>query len=130
MRRSIKKNLSIGVRSNKQLSLESGISAPRKNEKTSNRVRNNLLVMATQSDTKNLINELYRNDSKIGDGGTADALRYELKTGKLVGGKSHKIKAQQRVKQINNILKRNPNHPDKELLIKLRENLENALKGE
>lgn len=130
MGRDIKKGLSIGVKSNRQLSLGAGISAPETKEKETNSVKESLLARATQNDSKNLIKELYRSGSKIGDGGTADALRHELKTGKLVGGKSHKIKAQERVKQIENILKKNPNHPDKDLLNQLKDDLEKALRGE
>ena len=130
MGRDIKKGLSIGVKSNRQLSLGAGISAPETKEKETNSVKESLLARATQNDSKNLVKELYRSGSKIGDGGTADALRHELKTGKLVGGKSHKIKAQERVKQINNILKENPNHPDKDLLNKLKDDLEKALRGD
>lgn len=130
MGRDIKKGLSIGVKSNRQLSLGAGISVPETKEKETNSVKESLLARATQNDSKNLVKELYRSGSKIGDGGTADALRHELKTGKLVGGKSHKIKAQERVKQINNILKKNPNHPDKDLLNKLRDDLEKALRGD
>jgi len=100
MGRDIKKELSIGVKSNRQLSLGAGLSAPETKEKETNSVKESLLARATQNDSKNLVKELYRSGSKIGDGGTADALRYELKTGKLVGGKSHKIKAEERVKQI------------------------------
>ena len=130
MGRDIKKGLSIGVKSNRQLSLGTGISAPETKEKETNSVKESLLARATQNDSKNLVKELYRSGSKIGDGGTADALRHEIKTGKLVGGKSHKIKAQERVKQITNILKKNPNHPDKDLLNQLKDDLEKALKGE
>lgn len=130
MGRDSRKDLSIGVKSNKQLSLGAGISAPDTTEKVNNPVKDSLLAKATQNDTKNLVKELYRSGSKIGDGGTADALRHEFKTGKLVGGKSHKIKAQERVKQITNILKKNPSHPDKDLLHQLKEDLEKALRGE
>lgn len=130
MGRDIKKGLSIGVKSNRQLSLGAGISAPEIKEKGTNSVKESLLARATQNDSKNLVKELYRSGSKIGDGGTADALRHELKTGELVGGKSHKIKAQERVRQIENILKKNPNHPDKDLLNQLKDDLEKALRGE
>ena len=130
MGRDIKKGLSIGVKSNRQLSLGTGIFAPETKEKETNSVKESLLARATQNDSKNLVKELYRSGSKIGDGGTADALRHEIKTGKLVGGKSHKIKAQERVKQITNILKKNPNHPDKDLLNQLKDDLEKTLKGE
>lgn len=38
---------------------------------------------------KNVIKELYRIGTTTGDGGTADAIRYEIRTGKLIGGNSH-----------------------------------------
>ena len=63
-----------------------------------------LLSQAQEDVTKKIIKELYRPGAEIGDGGTADALRYEKQTGKSVGGKSHIKKAEERAKQIKKIL--------------------------
>ena len=129
MGRGGKIKLASGIPGNPQISLGSNSLEDKNLESTTNSVKQALLDRAQLDDTKKLIGELYRDNATIGDGGTADAVRHELKTGINVGGKSHIIKAQQRIKQINNILKRNPNHIDKELLIDLKNNLEDALKG-
>lgn len=53
---------------------------------------------------KNCINEMYRPGATIGDGGLADAIRHELTTGELVGGKSHITKGLERVRNLENII--------------------------
>lgn len=88
-----------------------------------------LMNKATQPETKDLIKQLYRRGATIGDGGTADALRHEKETGEKIGGRNHELKAIERANQIKKILKKNPNHPDKELLKGLLDDLEDALKG-
>lgn len=40
------------------------------------------------------MDDLYRENAKIGSGSTADAVRYELQTGGKVGGKTHSQKAE------------------------------------
>lgn len=82
---------------------------------------------AKTREVKELIEQLYRPNATIGDGGTADALRYEINTRINIGNKSHRRKAKERINQINNILKKNPNHPDKELLKKLKDDLQDAM---
>ena len=54
---------------------------------------------------KNIVDDLYRPNAKIGSGSTADAVRIELKIDNLkVGGKSHKIKAENSIRSITDIL--------------------------
>ncbi|MGU4594713.1 RHS repeat-associated core domain-containing protein, partial [Escherichia coli] len=48
----------------------------------------------TDSNLKNIIDDLYRPNAKVGSGSTADAVRYELATGEKVGGRGHVLKAQ------------------------------------
>lgn len=91
--------------------------------------REQLLSEATTSEAKRIISELYRPGAEVGDGGTADAIREQLRAGVMVGGKDHARKGRERMRQIENILKRNPDHPDRELLKKLRDDLNNALGG-
>lgn len=92
--------------------------------------RESLLKEVKNEKLKNSIKELYREGSSIGDGGTADAIRYELKTNKLVGGKSHIQKGKERLKNLNNILKREKlNERDREIIMFLIKDLENALEG-
>ena len=61
---------------------------------------------------------------------TMDAIRHELKTGELVGGKGHLQKGQERVKNLENILKKEQlGTQDKALAEALLQDLKNALSG-
>jgi hypothetical protein len=53
---------------------------------------------------KNTVKEIFRVGGKIGNGSLADAIRHEIKTGQLVGGKSHIQKGIERIKNLENIL--------------------------
>ena len=93
--------------------------------------REYLLNKATNQKLKNTINEMYRPKAKEGDGGIADAIRYELKTKKLVGGKSHIQKGVERLKNLENILKKETlNSIDKGIIKDLINDLRKALEGE
>lgn len=92
--------------------------------------REKALSVAKTVEAKRFISQQYRQNAKIGDGSTAAAVEYELTTGKLVGGKSHIQKAKNAIRRIKNMLKENPNHPDRALLWSIKERLEKALKGE
>ncbi len=92
--------------------------------------RNELLGKAQESDAKKLVDQLYRPGADIGDGGTADVLRYELETGDLKSPKGHMEKAARAVNKINSILEKNPNHTDKELLLGLADDLIDAMPNE
>lgn len=65
-----------------------------------------LLEAADDKSLKNTINDLYRDNAKVLDGGTADAARHEILTGEAVGGKPHPKKVTERINNLNNILKR------------------------
>lgn len=97
--------------------------------KTPISTRDTLMAEATTPEAKEVVNQLYRPGADYGDGGTADAIRHELATGELVHGKSHIKKGKQRLAQIERILRQNPNHPDRALLERLRDDLRNALGG-
>lgn len=89
-----------------------------------------LLNKAGDKKVKNVIKELYRPGANIGDGGTAAAIHHEIKTGKLVGGKSHIIKGKERIKNLENILKRNDlTKKDRKIAEKLYKDLKKALGG-
>ncbi|MCR5491361.1 MAG: hypothetical protein K6F32_04455 [Bacilli bacterium] len=88
-----------------------------------------LLSQAKTLEVKNIIEQLYRPGATIGDGGTADALRHEKKTGQSTGGKSHEGKARERISQIKRILDKRKDHPDKDLLQRLLDDLTDALNG-
>jgi hypothetical protein len=51
--------------------------------------RDELLSKVTNDPLRNAVDQLYKEGSQVGDGGTADAIRYELRTGQQVGGKWH-----------------------------------------
>ena len=97
--------------------------------KPETQARDRLLSQATTEQTKKIIEELFRKGAEVGDGGTADAIRAQARDGTLVGGKDHIRKGQERLRQIEKILNKDPNHPDKDLLMKLKDDLEDALKG-
>ncbi len=93
-------------------------------------VRDELLNSIENSKLKNVADQIYRPGASHGDGGLADAVRYELSTGEYVGGKSHLLKATERVKNLQNVInKQNLNHKDLEIANKLLINLKNALEG-
>lgn len=97
---------------------------------TENRaIRQQFLEAASTEETRHLVKELYRENATIGDGGTADAIRIQLSTGELVGGKDHTRKGRERLRQIEKLLSRFPNHPDRNLLEQLRDDLKDALGG-
>ena len=56
----------------------------------------------------NLMDNMYKPGSSVGNGSTADAVRSELATGQPVGGRFHTIKAQETIQGLNNWLARNP----------------------
>ena len=92
--------------------------------------REELLNKVENQKLKNTINEMYRENSTVGDGGLADAIRHELNTGELVGGKSHIIKGKERVKNLQNILENQKlNATDKMVAQELLKDLQNALGG-
>ena len=90
--------------------------------------REELLNHATNQKLKNTINEMYRATSTVGDGGLSDAIRHELKTGELVGGKSHIQKGRERLKNLENILKKQElNSTDKKIINDLISDLKSVL---
>lgn len=93
--------------------------------------RDRLLSKATNQKVKEAVNQIYRPNAQIGDGGLGDAIRHELATGDLVGGKSHIKKGQERLKNLENILKSENLSPDEERMVRdLIDDLQKALKGE
>lgn len=55
--------------------------------------RDRLLNNKTNLKLRNIVNDLYHQEGSVGTGSTADALRYEFRTGNLVKGRSHMQKA-------------------------------------
>jgi hypothetical protein len=81
---------------------------------------------------RSIIKELYdRPNAVIGNGGTADAIRYEISTGKPVGNVWHSIKGENSIRGIDNWLSANPFAPasDRAAATWVRNDLRNALNG-
>jgi len=92
-------------------------------------IRDQLLDSVSNDKLKSCINEMYRPGASIGDGGLADAIRYELTTGQLVGGKSHITKGLERVRNLENIIaKQNLSNADLKIATDLLNDLKEVLK--
>ena len=89
-----------------------------------------LLNKVSNTKLKNTIKEIYRPGAKIGDGGLADAIRREIKTGQLVGGKSHIQKGAERLKNLERISQReNLTKQERKIVEDLIRDLKRALGG-
>ncbi|WP_449419296.1 hypothetical protein [Phormidium nigroviride] len=51
-----------------------------------------------------VVNELFRDNPTLHPEGTASAIIYETKTGNLVGGKTHKQKGEERMRQLEKMI--------------------------
>jgi len=90
--------------------------------------RTQLLSSVSNSKLHNAIDQVYRPKAIVGDGGLADAIRYEKETGQKVGGCSHVQKGKERLKNLENIRdKENLNDKDKKTVEGLIDDLKNAL---
>ena len=69
-------------------------------------MRNYYLTQMNNPKARNIVDQLYRQGAKFGDGGTADALKHEAKSNKSFHGKHHYQKAKERLKNIENVLKK------------------------
>lgn len=56
-------------------------------------------------DLKKIVEGLYRPNARVGSGSTAAALRSEIRTGEPVGGKFHREKAEQRIRNLRDWIK-------------------------
>lgn len=68
----------------------------------------------------NIIDNLYKgteNPDRVGDGTTADAVRYERETGDNVHGRSHSQKAEESIRALENWLRKNPEAPESDRLV-------------
>lgn len=77
-----------------------------------------------------IISELWRDNAKVWNWWTADAIRFEIATGQKVWGKTHIVKWKERMTNLNNRLKKNPtaSSNDYNAAADLYNDLENALK--
>jgi hypothetical protein len=75
---------------------------------------------------KNAINEIYRPNATVGDGGTADIIRAELSRGET----THILKGFERITNLERIIKKqNLSSKDLKIAIDLLSDLKDALKG-
>lgn len=89
-----------------------------------------LLNKVSNPKLKNTIKEMYRPGAKVGDGGLAAAIRHEIKTGNLVGGKSHIQKGIERLKNLERISNReNLSKQEIKIINELITDLKKALGG-
>ena len=93
-------------------------------------IQKELLDQAENPQLQNAIKQLYRGNSFIGDGGTADVIRFEQQTGLMLGknGGSHVQKGIDMAKYIENkILTQDLSPSDRALATQLLEDLYSAL---
>lgn len=124
-------NLAKGTNGNPQQELEQFETEAKSKELENemlNKYREKLLKSVKTKKAKNIISELYRPGASIGDGGTADALIDETINGIKPGKKGHYQKATDRIKEIENSIKKNLVPGDEEILLKEKEKLEKAIK--
>ena len=93
-------------------------------------IQKELLEQAENLQLQNAIKQLYRENSFIGDGGTADVIRFEQQTGLMLGknGGSHIQKGIDMAKYIENkVLTQDLSLSDRALATQLLEDLYSAL---
>lgn len=80
---------------------------------------------------KELMDDLYRENAQVGSGSTADAVRHEMQTGEMVGGRSHAQKARDYSKALQRWLDNNPTASagDRAAAENVLRDLQNALSG-
>jgi RHS repeat-associated protein len=95
--------------------------------KSLNTQRDNLLKNVENKKLENIIKDLYREKAKVGSGSTADAIRHELQTGDLVGGRSHIQKGQDALRGVEKLLGQGLSAGDKQKAGFLANDLRDAL---
>lgn len=68
--------------------------------------RGKTLSYAVTDEGKDIVKRLYRSNAKIGNGSTADAVRYEKASGVLLSPAGHEIKAKECINRIDKILRK------------------------
>ena len=90
--------------------------------------RDKLMNSVQNSRLSNAVNEIYRPGATFGDGGLAAAVRHELATGQLIGGKSHIQKASERITNLENIIRTQTLSPSDTIIAnEILSDLKNAL---
>ena len=93
-------------------------------------MRDALLRASNNPALKRAIDQLYRQGAKVGDGGTADALRDELARGATILNARHAIKAMERIRELQRLINSGQLSVEDEATAQLIiENLKRALRG-
>ena len=93
--------------------------------------RKHLLDSVTDEKLKNRVNSLYRQNAEVGTGSTADAIRYELRTGKLLSPQGHMQKGiEMRNGLLSDLNSGRLNETDYTIARQLLKDLQNALSGQ
>ncbi len=88
-----------------------------------------LLKQISNVKLKNFVSQVFRKNAEIGDGGLADAIKEQIKTGKLVRNKDHIIKGRERLVNLGRILKNERlTKRERKIASKLYKEIDNALK--
>jgi RHS repeat-associated protein len=87
-----------------------------------------LLRAASDPTLRNIINDLYKDSSSFGDGGTADAIEYERATGRPIGQRYHTQKGEEYSTALRNLINSGRLNPqDKAIATQLLNRLQQAL---
>lgn len=92
--------------------------------------RDSMLKKVKNKSLKNVVSQLYRPGSFIGDGGTASVVLFERRTGLGLGtnGNTHEKKARDMIKHIKNkVLTQKMSNSDRKTARKILKNLERSL---
>ncbi len=106
-------------------------SAAKSEPKLLGTARDNLLSTAEHPKLRNLIDQMYRRNARIGSGSTADAIRHELQTGELLSPKGHFLKGQEMRTALQRLRKSGDLNPgDKKIATYILRDLQNSLSGQ
>jgi filamentous hemagglutinin len=73
---------------------------------------------------------MYRKTATVGSGSTADAIRYEVRTGELLSRSGHTIKGQEMQRALRNVIEEEDlDTGDAQIAVWLLRDLQNALSG-
>lgn len=93
--------------------------------------RGNLLAGARSPELRNLIEQMYRRNAQVGSGSTADAIRYELRTGELLSPKGHTLKGMEMRTALTRLLKSGSlSKGDAQIARGILDDLQKALSGQ
>ena len=91
-------------------------------------IRQQLMMSINNPELKKAINMIYRKGAIIGNGGTADVIRFELETGLLLSSSGHRKKGLEMIKFLNKIAAAEKlTESEKRIVLEIIDDLEDAL---